>query len=472
MVKTLLILLFLFVAAIALVFAFLFLRKAQQADAARAELEPLRRYIKVRDAEEAAKIMYAKARDLIREREQESNRAIEAAKVIQLAALEDAKRLQVAARAMRNIIEGYGDRYLEPHEAVLDELAEEWSHKETGQELKAARKRTKQLLRDGRAAECDYKEDQRRENAIKFVIDAFDGKVSDILSKTKHDNYGTLKQKIRDSYALVNHHGAAFRNARITDQYAASRMDELQWAVATKELQRKSREEQREIREKMREEERVRRELEKAQQEAEKEARTVEEALRKAQEQFSNSSQEERSAFQTKIDELEAELKEAQRKGERAISMAQQTRRGHVYIISNVGSFGDGIYKIGMTRRLEPQDRVKELGDASVPFPFDVHAMIESTDAPLLESALHDEFSLHRVNRVNKRKEFFHAPLADIRRLVEAREIDAHWTMLADAAEYRETLVLQARERGEEIQADTIHKNESATAAISLDDLA
>ena len=152
--------------------------------------------------------------------------------------------------------------------------------------------------------------------------------------------------------------------------------------------------------------------------------------------------------------------------------MAQQTRRGHVYIISNVGSFGDGIYKIGMTRRLEPLDRVKELGDASVPFPFDVHAMIESTDAPLLESALHDEFSLHRVNRVNKRKEFFHAPLAEIRRLVEARKIDAHWTMLADAAEYRETLVLQARERGEEIQADTIHKNESATATISLDDLA
>ena len=258
---------------------------------------------------------------------------------------------------------------------------------------------------------------------VTFVIDAFDGKVSDILSKTKHDNYGTLKQKIRDSYALVNHHGAAFRNARITDQYAASRMDELQWAVATKELQRKSREEQREIREKMREEERVRRELEKAQQEAEKEARTVEEALRKAQEQFSNSSQEERSAFQTKIDELEAELKEAQWKGERAISMAQQTRRGHVYIISNVGSFGDGIYKIGMTRRLEPLDRVKELGDASVPFPFDVHAMIESTDAPLLESALHDEFSLHRVNRVNKRKEFFHAPLAEIRRLVEARKM-------------------------------------------------
>ncbi|MDP7070438.1 MAG: DUF4041 domain-containing protein [Phycisphaerales bacterium] len=224
--------------------------------------------------------MYAKARDLIRGREQESEQAIKAAKAIQLAAHEDAERLQGAARAMRNIIEGYGDRYLEPHEAVIDELADEWAHKETGQELKAARTRTKQLLKEGMAAECDYTENRRRETAIKFVIDAFDGKVSDILSKTKHDNYGTLKQEIRDGYALVNRHGSAFRNARITEQCVSSRMEELRWAVATKELQRKSREEQREIREKMREEERVRREIEKARKEAEKEARAVEEALR------------------------------------------------------------------------------------------------------------------------------------------------------------------------------------------------
>ena len=372
---------------------------------------------------------------------------------------------------MRNIIDGYGDRYLEPHESVLDELADEWSHKETGQELKEARKRTRKLLKDGLAAECDYKEESRRNTAIRFVIDAFDGKISDILYKTKHDNYGTLKQEVKDSYALVNQNGSAFRNTRITEEYLLARMEELRWAVATKELKRKSQEEQRAIREKMREEDRVRRELEKARKEAEKKEQAVQEALHKAQEQFANSTQEERSAFQAKIDELQAELAKAHEKGERAISMAQQTRRGHVYVISNIGSFGEGVYKIGMTRRLEPMDRVKELGDASVPFSFDVHAMIESEDAPALESDFHDDFTLHRINRVNNRKEFFGVSLSDVRKWIEARGINAHWTMLAEAADYRETLALKARERGEEVQVDATQRQGNVNEAVSLDSI-
>jgi hypothetical protein len=99
--------------------------------------------------------------------------------------------------------------------------------------------------------------------------------------------------------------------------------------------------------------------------------------------------------------------------------MAQQTRKGHVYIISNIGSFGKKIYKIGLTRRLDPFDRVKELGDASVPFLFDVHAMIYVEDAPALESALHRKFTTHRVNAVNMRKEFFNIDLLSIKKAVE-----------------------------------------------------
>lgn len=90
--------------------------------------------------------------------------------------------------------------------------------------------------------------------------------------------------------------------------------------------------------------------------------------------------------------------------------MAQQTRRGHVYIISNIGSFGESVFKIGMTRRLEPLDRVRKLGDASVPFLFDVHVMIFSEDAPMLERELHKRFAAHQVNRLNARKEFFSSP--------------------------------------------------------------
>jgi hypothetical protein len=122
--------------------------------------------------------------------------------------------------------------------------------------------------------------------------------------------------------------------------------------------------------------------------------------------------------------------------------MAQQTKRGHVYVISNIGSFGDNIYKIGMTRRLEPTDRVKELGDASVPFQFDIHAMIYSEDAPALENALHRLFEKKSVNLVNFRKEFFRVTLDEIEKAIKENGFDAELIRTPEAAEYRETLAL------------------------------
>jgi len=108
-------------------------------------------------------------------------------------------------------------------------------------------------------------------------------------------------------------------------------------------------------------------------------------------------------------------LKEAEEKNKRAQSMAELTKSGHVYVISNIGSFGDDVLKIGMTRRLDPMDRVDELGDASVPFDFDVHAMIYSDDAPALEKELQAIFAKHQVNKVNCRKEFFRAGIFKIK---------------------------------------------------------
>ena len=140
-------------------------------------------------------------------------------------------------------------------------------------------------------------------------------------------------------------------------------------------------------------------------------------------------------------------MAEAEAKEQRAKSMAEQTRRGHVYIISNLGSFGDDVYKIGLTRRLDPLDRVKELGDASVPFPFDVHAMIYVDDAPAMETALHREFSNARVNAVNLRKEFFRTDLLSIKNAVEriaGMEADFKMTILAE--EYYESRRLQGKQ--------------------------
>ena len=128
----------------------------------------------------------------------------------------------------------------------------------------------------------------------------------------------------------------------------------------------------------------------------------------------------EKNNLMSKIKELELKLEEAHTKKEKALSMAQQTKRGHVYVISNIGSFGENLYKIGMTRRLEPVDRVKELGDASVPFPFDIHAMIFSENAPDLEKSLHNTFNNRRVNKINTRKEFFMSHLKKLKNIAQA----------------------------------------------------
>ena len=111
-----------------------------------------------------------------------------------------------------------------------------------------------------------------------------------------------------------------------------------------------------------------------------------------------------------------------------------------MYIISNIGSFGDDVFKIGMTRRLEPQERVNELGDASVPFPFDVHSFIFSEDAVALETALHRELNAQRVNKVNLRKEFFRVSLDDLEKLVERIDPTAPFQRTILAEQYKQSL--------------------------------
>lgn len=364
-----------------------------------------------------------------------------------LAAKGKADLYQATVVAMRNTIQGYKDDYIIPNHAVLDQLADEYSHKDAGEQLKQARKRVRDMVKNGSAGACDYAEANRRAFAIHFAVDAFNGKVDSAMAKVKHDNYGKIKQEVLDAFALVNHNGMPFRNARINQEYLEARLEELQWAVATHELRQVEREEQRAIREQMREEERARREIEKAIKEAQREEQILQKALEAARRELASAHGEQRAEYEAQLADLEARLAEADIKGQRAISMAQQTRRGHVYVISNIGSFGENVFKIGMTRRLEPTDRVKELGDASVPFDFDVHAMIYSDDAPTLEKELHRRFDDASVNKVNPRKEFFNLNLAQIRQAVEQQGMNGiHWTMKAEAAEYRESISIYRKQ--------------------------
>lgn len=360
-------------------------------------------------------------------------------------AKEKADQYQEIVVSLKNIINGYGDEWLKPTYSLLDELAEDFGFTEAGEKLKDARAKSALMVKSGVAGICDYVQENRRSTAVNFVIDAFNGKVDSILSKTKKDNFGKLERQIIDAFNLVNMNGSAFRNAKISDDYLAARLDELKWAVICQELKAKQQEEQRRIREQMREEEKARREYERAQKEAAKEEAMLRKAMEKAQAAMEKASAEQKAQFEAQLADLQQKLVEAEEKNQRALSMAQQTKRGNVYVISNIGSFGENVYKVGMTRRLEPLERVKELGDASVPFPFDVHAIIESDDAPALETALHKSLALMQVNKVNPRKEFFRVNLTDIRALVDHMGLKANWTLEAEAAEYRETMAIETR---------------------------
>lgn len=381
-----------------------------------------------------------------------------------------AKEYENIAMAMKRMIDGYGDEWLKPAYSLLDELAVEFGFTEAGQKLKEARSISARMVKDGMAANCDYVEDYRRTTAIQFVTDAFNGKVDSILSKVKHDNYGILEQKIRDAYQLVNKNGMAFRNAHILPAYLDARLDELKWATIAQELRKKAAEEQRELREKMREEEKARREFERAQKEAAKEEAMLQKAMEKAKALLESASEAQKSKYEAQLIELEAKLKEAEEKNQRALSMAQQTKRGTVYVISNIGSFGENVYKVGMTRRLDPLDRVRELGDASVPFPFDVHAFIESDDAPALETALHHELALAQMNKVNPRKEFFRADLSAIKKLVDEKGLEANWTMTAQAAEYRESIAIEERIKTDPVERARWEKFMADSPTSAVDD--
>lgn len=422
------------------------------------------------EAKKEARIVRAKAKESAERSEQKSVQLVQAAtkqsddihqqaeqKAQEIAgdALEAMGRAQEftrTAKAMKNLIEGYGDEYLIPNQNAIDDLADEFDHKQAGQELKSARSRSKDMIKHGTAADCDYVEPYRRKTAIEFVLDAFNGKVESILSTVRHNNFGKLEQSIKDAYQTVNHNGQAFRNARINELYLTTRLRELKWAVAANELKLQEREEQRQIREQMREEEKARREIEKAIKDAEKEERLLKKAMAAARKELGSASEEERAKLEQQLAELQQKYDEAEDKNQRALSMAQQTRRGHVYVISNEGSFGEQVYKIGMTRRLEPMDRVKELGDASVPFPFDVHAIISTEDAPALENELHKRFDHARLNKVNLRKEYFNVTLAEVRQIVEEKEIEARWTMSSEAAEYRESKAIAMQEHKEDVK--------------------
>ncbi|MBP6301948.1 MAG: DUF4041 domain-containing protein [Bacteroidia bacterium] len=275
----------------------------------------------------------------------------------------------------------------------------------------------------------------------KLMLRAFNGESDVLISKVKWNNVNQMKERMQKLFDAINKLGQGFQ-VFINRQYFDLKLKELILEYEYQLKRQQEKEEMRAIQEELREEEKAKREFEQAQREAEKEEAAYQKALDKARKEYEVSTGEKHDKLQAQIEKLEQELKESQEKKERALSMAQQTKRGHVYIISNIGSFGENVYKIGMTRRLEPVDRIKELGDASVPFQFDIHAMIYSDEAPALENELHKAFTNKKVNMLNYRKEFFNVTLDEIEQKVKEIGLDAEFSKLPEAMEYRETLAI------------------------------
>jgi hypothetical protein len=301
------------------------------------------------------------------------------------------------------------------------------------------------------AIRCDTKwtvsgsaiEGERMTNQnIKLGLSSYNGQVDNIILTVGFKNIDRCEEKINKIKDSVNN---MMKSAKcdVTEKYHKLKIQELYLAYEYELKLYEEKEEQKKIRLKMQEEEREIRAIEKAKSEAEKEESEYLKQLIKAKKEFEKGHAEEREGWALKIQELESKLVEASEKKERAISMAMQTKRGHVYIISNIGSFGENVFKIGMTRRLDPQDRVDELGDASVPFAFDVHGMIYSEDAPALEHQLHKIFGEHTVNKMNVRKEFFKVSINEIQKECNNFGLKVELTKIAEARDYRQSVEMK-----------------------------
>lgn len=295
---------------------------------------------------------------------------------------------------------------------------------------------------------------------VKLLVRAFNSECDAAIGKIKTGNVEQLKKRIESAFDALNKFGQSM-NISITYDYLNLRLEEL-LLCHEKELKIQDEKEiLREERELQREEEKAQREYEKAIRDEQKAEKDFQKAMERARKELEKANAEEKSRIEAKIADLELQVEEARALSERAKSQAQLTRSGHVYVISNIGAFGENVYKIGLTRRLEPEDRVNELGSASVPFKFDIHALIYSDDAPALETSLHNEFSAHRINMVNNRKEFFKINLSDIEGKVKSLGFDASFTEYALAPEYRSTLsILNAKDKEKSIADAVEHKVE------------
>jgi len=271
----------------------------------------------------------------------------------------------------------------------------------------------------------------------KLMLRSYNNEADNIVQTMRPYALDAAIKRLEKSRDTVSKLGASLK-ITITAAYHALRIDELRLTAdflqKQEEEKAERREQLRQEREKRADEEQARLQIEREQERCEKERAHYENLLVAAR----------ANADLAAIEKAEAKIEEIDTAAEGLEKRAANTRAGWVYVISNIGAFGEAVVKIGLTRRLDPTERVQELGGASVPFGFDIHGFLFSDDAVGLESDLHEAFAQRRVNAINSRREFFYATPTEVRKVLmqldRAKHISFNYTEVPEALEYRRSL--------------------------------
>lgn len=333
-------------------------------------------------------------------------------------------------------------------ETTVD-FADNISANEIKNELSLEKLKEKELIKNDEAV---LKFDQSSTKTIlnkqaKQLLRAFNAEADYYISNITMRNVDNYRNKLAKSFETLNSL-FAIDGVQLNQKLLTYKLKQLDIVYKFQKQLDIERELLKAQKEEIREQQKVEKELQNAKRKLEKEEKQFNNELSKLMKYLNSAQNEvEKNIYADKIKELEEKIKVLEKDKQNVLERETNTRAGYVYIISNIGSFGKDVYKIGMTRRLEPMDRISELSSASVPFPFDVHALIFSEDAPALENTLHKYFKKQEVNKVNQRKEFFKVNLEEIKELVHKEYNNTvHFTDLAAAEQYFESLKIEQQE--------------------------
>lgn len=325
------------------------------------------------------------------------------------------------------------------------------------EKLTEIRKNQKEMIR--KKVAVDYREDwtvdgskakgtKMTNDSIKLVLRAFNNECEAAINKVKYSNYDSIQKRIERSYEQINKL-TSVTQVSISYYYLNSKLEELTLAYEYAKKKEQEKEELREQRQREREEKSLQKEVAQKKKVIDKEINHFKNVIAELQEKLKSITDDnEATAINKQLSELEQKIDERDHEKEELDYRTANASAGYVYIISNIGSFGKDVFKIGVTRRLDPTERISELSSASVPFKFDVHALIFSYDAYKLENELHSYFDKYKLNKVNNHKEFYKIPIEKIKeKLAEYKELTIDFEEMADAEEYRQTLAIENNDK-------------------------